>query len=162
MSFEVTTPNHPGRQRLGAGNRKWNVKFGIALVLSTSVTPTCATSLIGGDVEISSHPSVVVSCSFVKVGALATLSLVLALCKADASYGIVSHAGVFNSIGRLYSVGVLLAGGIIKLYVGFSTLPAFACEVSSPCTVLSVGMWIARMCFERWSHQHLKEDRRFR
>jgi hypothetical protein len=28
--------------------------------------------------------------------------------------------------------------------------------------VLSVGMWIARMCFERWSHQHLKEDRRFR
>jgi hypothetical protein len=55
MWLEATTPNHPGRWRVGAGIRKWNFKFDIALVLSTLVTPTCATSLLGGYVEFSSH-----------------------------------------------------------------------------------------------------------
>jgi len=38
-----------------AGNRQGNPMAGIALVLSTSVTPTGATPLLGGDVELPSH-----------------------------------------------------------------------------------------------------------
>jgi hypothetical protein len=67
-----------------------------------------------------------------------------------------------SAIERLYSVGALLAGGIIKFYLGFPTLPTFPFEISSPCTTLDVGVWKAQMCFERWSRQHIKEDRRFR
>ena len=49
-----------------AGNRQGNPMAGIALVLSTSVTPTGATPLLGGGVDFSSHPSAVADCSSTK------------------------------------------------------------------------------------------------
>ena len=60
---------------------------GIALVLSTLVTPTGATPLLGGGVDFSSHPSVVADCSSTKLVRLFSFPLCQLWCKADRNYG---------------------------------------------------------------------------
>jgi hypothetical protein len=102
----------------------------------------CHSLLGGGVIEIFiPSPSVVAGCSSIKPLCLLPPSPVLVLCKADTSCGLSSRVVQVFTIGHLYSVGALLVGGIIKFNVGISTFTPFPCEVSSPCTVLDVGVW---------------------
>lgn len=145
----------------GARNRRRNIKSGTTLVLSTTVTPMCATSFLRGNVEISFHPSVVAELLFHEDGAFACYLFSGVGSGARLIHAMDPHCkSVVSSIWRLYSVGALLGSGAIKSYARVPTLPSSPCKVSSPCTTLEDGAWDPRRCFQRWFHHLQRAYRR--